>query len=201
MGLSFRSCLLDEQTGELCVKSRRPDAYDVFGLSYVYDVDKNDLESRYIEISKLTHPDHNNTATEAEKNRITQVSAWINQAYKDLGDPLFRVEFLLGILEQKHNFQTDTKKLPSMFLMEMLELQEELEDLDEDPKECRLEEIEDSANRSKLTVLTDVGKKLDDYYSSDSDNEQFLQDLRTQINTVRYYIRILDTVEKIMEKI
>lgn len=192
---------MDEHSGELSVKSRRPDAYDVFGLAYVYDLDKAELESRYIEISKLTHPDHNGAASESEKLKITQVSAWINQAYKDLGDPLFRVEFLLEALERKHAIQTDTKKLPNLFLMEMLELQEELEELDQTPSECRLEEIEDSAQRSKRSILSKVGKNLDDRDCSDSANEKFLQDLRTQINTVRYYDRILDTVERIMEKL
>jgi len=192
---------MDEHSGELCVRSRRPDAYDVFGLAYVYDLDKGELERRYIEISKLTHPDHNDAASESEKLKITQVSAWVNQAYKDLGDPLFRVEFLLNSLEQKSAIKTDIKKLPNLFLMEMLELQEELEVLDQTPNESRLEEIEDNAQRTRLSILSNVGKSLDDRDCLDLADEKFLQDIRTQINTVRYYDRILDTVERIMEKL
>lgn len=201
MNLSFRSCLLDEQTGQLSIRSIRPDAYEVFGLAYVYDIDQAQLESRYIEISRLTHPDHQCPADEAEKHRITKISAWINQSYKDLKNSLYRAEFLLDVLEKRHVLITDSKKLPDAFLMEMLELQEELEYFEKEPIEERLNEIESEAMDSRISVLKKVGDQIDGLIGRESLDQCDLQALRTQLNTVRYYDRILDTVEKIMDKI
>ena len=102
MGLTFRSCLFNEQTGKLQLKTRRPDVFEVFGLEHAYSFDSELLEQRYLELSKLSHPDHQTVKDEESKKHVLQISAWVNQSYQELNDSLFRAEFLLSIIEQNN---------------------------------------------------------------------------------------------------
>ena len=201
MGLTFRSCLFDEQTGKLQLKTRRPDVFEVFGLEYAYFFDSELLEQRYLELSKLSHPDHQRVKDEESKKYVLQISAWVNQSYQELKDSLFRAEFLLSLIEKDNDLSTDSKKLPGTFLMDMLELQEELEELAYKLDENRLEEIEEQAEQSRKQSLKEVGENLDLCLGGASVDQAFMQTLRSQLNTVRYYDRILGTVEELLDKV
>ena len=201
MELTFRSCLLDEQTGKLQLNTQRPDVFEVFGLKHAYSYDSDLLEERYLELSKLTHPDHHRVADEESKQRTIKISAWVNQSYKELKDSLFRAEFLLNMIEKDNGLKTDSKKLPGTFLMDMLELQEELEILAVKLDESRLEEIEYQAEKFRKRSLKEVGEGLDLCLSRSTVDADFMQELRSQLNTVRYYDRILGTVEELLDKI
>ena len=201
MELTFRSCLLNEKTGKFELKTRRPDVFEVFGLNYAYSYDLDILEKRYLELSKLTHPDHQIEADEESKQRIIQISAWVNQSYIELKDSLFRAEFLLKIIEKNNDVKTDPKKLPGTFLMDMLELQEELEDLADKLDESRLDEIECQTEKFRKRSLKEIGDSLDLYLNRSQVDQHSLQELRSKLNTVRYYDRILETVEKLLEKV
>jgi len=201
MSLSFGSCLLDEHTGELRLKDRDPDVFEVFGLNYAYAYDAELLEKRYLELSKLTHPDHQETSDEISKQRIITVSALVNQSYRDIRDSLFRAEFLLSLLETRNQCHTDSKKLPGTFLMDMLELQEELEHYATRVDEDRLEEIAKQAENSRKNALKSVGGDLDNCLDSEFVDKESLQNLRNQLNTIRYFDRILGTVEDLLDKL
>ena len=201
MSLSFGSCLLDEHTGELRLKDRAPDVFKVFGLTYAYEYDSELLERRYLELSKLTHPDHQETSDEASRQRIINVSAWVNQSYRDIKNSLFRAEFLLSLLETRNQCHTDSKKLPGTFLMDMLELQEELENPATRADEDRLEEIAEQAENSRKKALKSIGENLDNCIDSELVDQESLQSLRNQLNTIRYYDRILGTVEDLLDKL
>ena len=201
MSLSFGSCLLDEHTGELRLKDRAPDVFQVFGLNYTYAYDAELLERRYLELSKLTHPDHQETSDEASKQRVINVSAWVNQSYRDIRDSLFRAEFLLSLLETRNQCRTNSKKLPGTFLMDMLELQEELENPATRVDEDRLEEISEQAEKSRKNALKSVGVDLDNCLDSEFVDKESLQNLRNQLNTIRYFDRILGTVEDLLDKL
>ena len=201
MSLTFKSCLLDEQTGIFRLKSRKPDVFLVFGLKYAYSYDVELLEERYLELSKLTHPDHQMTADEASKQRVIKISAWVNQSYKDLKDSLFRAEFLLNLIESKNGSCTDPKKLPGTFLMDMLDLQEELEDRAVKEDENRLEEIVEQAEQSRKKTLKSVGNELDTFLCLKAVDQESMQKLRNELNTIRYHDRIIATAEELLDKL
>ena len=101
-----------------------PDAFAVFGVLRSLDLDEQDLELRYLKLSRECHPDHNRAQTTADCVAVLQRSAEINDAWNVLRDPWRRARALLeaesdGILDRN-------KKLDPMFLAEALELAEEV---------------------------------------------------------------------------
>lgn len=77
-------------------------------------------------MQKRFHPDNFATASERDRLLAVQQAAQINDAYQTLKDPLRRAEYLLSLQGIEMNSEQQTLQDP-MFLMEQMELREELE--------------------------------------------------------------------------
>ncbi|MEC7726315.1 MAG: DnaJ domain-containing protein, partial [Planctomycetota bacterium] len=101
-----------------------PDAFAVFGVPRALDLDANDLELRYLQLSRECHPDHHRSEDVGESVAVLQRAAEVNDAWNVLKDRWKRARALLeaeapGVLEAN-------KKLDPMFLADALELAEEV---------------------------------------------------------------------------
>lgn len=117
-----------------------PDAFAVFGVPRTLDLDANDLELRYLKLSRECHPDHNRSENADDCVAVLQRSAEINDAWNVLRDPWKRARALLeaeqpGVLDAN-------KKLDPMFLAEALELAEEVAFADSDQSAALTEKLQ-----------------------------------------------------------
>jgi Fe-S protein assembly co-chaperone HscB len=106
-------------------KILRQNCFEVFGLPLQYNIDQGLLNSRYQELQKQLHPDK--FINHPDSLLSIRVSAHINDAYNTLNSPLLKS---IALLQQKGiilDLNVD-KELPSDFLMEQMELYEEIED-------------------------------------------------------------------------
>lgn len=102
------------------------DPFGVLGLEKCFPLNLKDLETKYFEAQKKSHPDHFMLASQDERTQSSQRSTEINQAYLILKDPLQRALSLLkseGIDLLDHNSETLTKV---MMWRERLEAGEDL---------------------------------------------------------------------------
>jgi len=98
--------------------------FELFQLPVQYPLDTAQLSERYRELQRIVHPDRFVGASAQESRLAQQKSTLINDAYHVLRDDLRRAQHLLqlkGVDYQQH------KLSDSMFLMEQMELREELE--------------------------------------------------------------------------
>ena len=138
------------------------DHFEVFGLPRRLGIDAADLQRKFYELSRRTHPDFHQTAPPDEQARVLEASARLNAAYRALRDPLARVEYLVRLEEGRETAEGAAvkPKAPPELLEEMFELQEALEEakaggLDVDGRE-RL-----AAQRERLSSrLLEVESKL-----------------------------------------
>lgn len=131
-----------------------PDAFAVFGVSRTLDLDEQELEMRYLKLSRDCHPDHNRAQTTDDCAAVLQRSAEINDAWKVLRDPWQRARALLdaeseGVLERN-------KKLDPMFLMEALELAEEVAFADSDRKVALAAKLQSAIDSDFAALRADV---------------------------------------------
>lgn len=94
--------------------------FEILGLEPAFQLDAAVLEQKLIEANLRWHPDRYALAPEADRLAAEDQMAAINEAHDALVDPLNRAEVLLG--EKAANRVADP-----MFLMEMMELREEVE--------------------------------------------------------------------------
>ena len=100
--------------------------FELFGLPVGYIIDKNQLAERYRELQRVVHPDRFANATEQERRLSMQGAVRINEAYQTLKDPIERARYMLSLNGIEMDAQQETTR-DSAFLMEQLELREELE--------------------------------------------------------------------------
>ncbi len=108
-------------------------AFEVLGLEPCFALDAAELEQKLIEASLRWHPDRYALAPQADRLAAEDQMAAINEAHDALADPLNRAEILLTAANagpegdgQNPNLHADRNADP-MFLMEMMELREEVE--------------------------------------------------------------------------
>lgn len=104
-------------------RSTSSDAFSLLGLTPRFDVDPQELERAFFERSKELHPDRFASAPAAERVAALSRSRALNDAYQTLKKPVPRAEYLLA---QAGVTIGDNERLDPAFLMEILELREEL---------------------------------------------------------------------------
>ncbi|MDH5511896.1 MAG: co-chaperone HscB [Gammaproteobacteria bacterium] len=102
--------------------------FELFGLPVSFDVDADDLTSRYRELQRRVHPDKFANAPDQDRRLSLQLTALVNEAFQTLKDPVRRGRYLLGLRGVDMGEETDTAMDPA-FLMEQMELRENLEEI------------------------------------------------------------------------
>ena len=105
------------------------DHFEVFGLPRRLGIDVAQLQRKFYELSRQSHPDFHQSAPPERQAEILEASAQLNAAYRVLRDPIARIEYLVRLEEGR-----DTKegaevkpKAPPELLEEMFEIQEALQ--------------------------------------------------------------------------
>src|SRR5262245_40631287 len=106
------------------------DHFEVFGLPRRLGIDVAQLQRKFYDLSRESHPDFDQAAPPERQAEILEASARLNAAYRVLRDPIARIEYLVRLEEGR-----DTKdgaavkpKAPPELLEEMFEIQEALQD-------------------------------------------------------------------------
>ncbi len=113
------------------------DYFTLFGLPAQYPIDLQALTIRFQDLQRQYHPDKFASGTQAEQLAAVSQSATINQAWQTLRHPLARAEYLLSL----HGFDLASEQhtvRDTAFLMEQLELREELDEIEKSQDEERL---------------------------------------------------------------
>ena len=139
-----------EVTGEYlcgqCVKvqplSKGLDYFACFKLPRLLNIDEQELERTYYDLSRAFHPDFYSTKDESEKTISLGNSAFLNSAYRTLKDPIQRVEYLIRL--EAGAVKDIRSNPPADLFEEILELQEDMETF------RGLQSDNDSMERSEL---------------------------------------------------
>ncbi len=141
--------------------------FELFDLPITLQVDKTILPKKYFELQKKYHPDFFSQASEDEQNEVLEKSSDINKAFKVLQNKDATIKYVLqlkGLLEEEEKYQ-----LPPAFLMEVMELNEELSENTSN----LIEEIETGIynevreiieNYDDSTITTGQLMKVKEYY-------------------------------------
>ncbi len=90
-----------------------------------FTLDDEVLSERYRQLQKLTHPDKYADASAQEQRLAVQYSAFVNQAFNTLKQPLSRAQYLLELAGWDAK-RVAAQKVAGDFLMEQMELREKL---------------------------------------------------------------------------
>ncbi|HDM8224731.1 TPA: co-chaperone HscB [Vibrio campbellii] len=135
--------------------------FELFGLPSQFQLDGSLLSSQFRELQKRFHPDNFATASERDRLMAVQKAAQINDAYQVLKHPISRAEYILAENGTEIRGEQQTMQDP-MFLMEQMELREELEDIaDSSDPESALFDFDSKVSKMYKQHLATVEQELD----------------------------------------
>jgi molecular chaperone HscB len=176
--------------------------YRILGLDPSYQLDARALEERYLERSKLYHPDRHALADGPTRVKNALAASELNQAYRVLRDPVARAEHLLGL----HGVvlgdeRTATSKVDQAFLMEMMELREALGEARARGDERTMLALAADVRGRRERALAHVAAGFAALEQGGSEPEGAPERTRTltaiadALAVLRYYRRFLDEIE------
>ncbi|MFM2641598.1 co-chaperone HscB [Vibrio chagasii] len=135
--------------------------FELFGLPLQFQLDGSLLSSQFRDLQRQFHPDNFATASERDRLLAVQKAAQINDAYQVLKNPISRAEYLLVQHGEDIRGEQQTMQDP-MFLMEQMELREELEDIaDSSDPEDALFAFEGKVSKMYKQQLSVIQQELD----------------------------------------
>jgi molecular chaperone HscB len=161
--------------------------FDLFGLSPAFALEKEALEKAYLEIQSRVHPDRFVHAGDAERRASLQWTTRVNEAYRTLQDPVQRAKHILELHGVDVGFETNTH-MPTDFLLQQLELREELESASSKKDAAGLDAIRARLRAEKRILESEIGDAIDarrDYAGSAGPVRKlmFLDRLDSEIDT------------------
>ncbi len=129
--------------------------FDFFGLEITFSIDKASLKKQYFVNTKAYHPDRYINASPKEQLAVLQKSTLNNTAYKTLKDDQKRLAYILTYFGKLG--EGTTPEIPQSFLMEMMDINEEVMELQMDYDGAKHHQIQEEANKI-ISELDDEAK-------------------------------------------
>lgn len=175
-----------------CHKIQEPgalqDAFVLLELKPEFDIELNVLETHYLRLSQLVHPDRFNQASTRERLFATQQTAQINDAYTKLKNPIERGYHLMRLKGFKGSLENETTTDDSELLMEVMEAREALEYAETSAKIEGL--IQSKQNALKATYEVIASTLAANHFDL----------ARTNLYRYRYYIKFIQDAKQKLNK-
>ncbi|EGQ7664060.1 co-chaperone HscB [Vibrio parahaemolyticus] len=166
--------------------------FELFGLPSQFQLDGSLLSSQFRELQKRFHPDNFATASERDRLMAVQKAAQINDAYQVLKHPISRAEYILAEQGMEIRGEQQTMQDP-MFLMEQMELREELEDIADcsDP-ESALFDFDSKVSKMYKQHLASVEQEL---------NDGLWAEAADRVRKLKFIAKLKNEIELVEEKL
>lgn len=144
--------------------------FDLFELPVQLKVDKSSISRRFFELSRKYHPDYFiNEGSEAQTDALEK-SAMLNKAFKTFQNEDETIKYVLqqkGLLEEEEKYE-----LPPAFLMEVMDINEQLMDRDDDSVASSLKT---SINNLQNEIYAPVQPVIENYKEGITTEKELLQ--------------------------
>lgn len=168
--------------------------YELYALPVSFRIDPAGLKKKFYELSRKYHPDFHTHLGEGEQATLLETSSQVNKAYKIFSDEDETIRYLLqlkGLLEDEEKYGLDPA-----FLLEVMDINEELMELELDETAEQLIDVEQKTNRLLLKIYDDVAGTLETYQEGITSEEELLQ-VKDFYYKKKYLQRILDRIRGI----
>ncbi|MCE2821489.1 MAG: Fe-S protein assembly co-chaperone HscB [Saprospiraceae bacterium] len=166
--------------------------FSFFGLPVSLSVDQQILRKAFLENSRRFHPDFHTLSAADEQDRALELSSLNNEAFKVLSDTDSRIRY---VLELKGLLGSDSKeeKLPQAFLMEMMDLNEQIMDMQMEPSAEALEKAQNAAEALEKEIESGVAGLLQQWNDATGTIDD-LNAVRDYFHKKRYLLRVKENL-------
>jgi molecular chaperone HscB len=145
--------------------------FELFEIPFQLNVNKESLPRKYFELSKKYHPDRYINESAEKQAELLDLSASINKALKIFQNEDETIKYALqlkGLLEEEEKYS-----LPPDFLMQVMEINEQLMDAGDDPGVKN--KLQTVIAQLQSEIYEPVKKIIEHYQEGVSSQEELLQ--------------------------
>lgn len=143
--------------------------FELFEIPVRLKVDKAGLPQKFFELSKKYHPDYFVNESPEKQAEALEKSALLNKGFKTFQNPDETIKYVLqlkGLLEEEEKFE-----LPPDFLMEVLEINEQLMDMEQ----SRIPYVESRIGELQAEIYAPVKEIIENYSEGITTEKELLQ--------------------------
>ncbi len=172
---------------------RMTNYFDFYSIKPSFLLEEAALKRIFYKKSKEYHPDFYTLESDEKQAEILSLSTLNNKAYKTLGDFHRRMHHILdlhGLIEEEGK-----ANLPQMFLMEMMDVNEEIMELQMDPNPTQQEEILKDIQSIDDQLISSI-IPMTDAYDFDDPNMDQLSLIKEYYFKHKYLLRLRENLNK-----
>lgn len=167
--------------------------FDLFEIPVSLHPDKHQIKQKFYVLSRKYHPDFYTQENESEQAEALDKSSQVNKAFKTFQSRDETIKYVLqlkGLLEEEEKYN-----LPADFLMEMMELNEEMMEakMEDDPKTTG--KLKNAIERFDQDIYEPVKHIVEGYEEGKTTNEELLK-VKEYYYKKKYLNRILATLQR-----
>jgi len=147
--------------------------FELFGLPVQLKTDKKAIKRRYLELSKKNHPDYFVNTSVEEQQKAEESFALLNQGLKTLTADDETIKYVLklkGLVEEEEKYT-----LSPGFLMQMMEINEQLAEMEFEEDPAKKVELLQSLNELEKEIYEPVENIIENYKEGVTSEEELLQ--------------------------
>ena len=173
------------------------DRFSVLGLPRKFELDLGAAEAAYKDLSRQLHPDRFAKADPRARKAALARTVELNDAWRTVKDPLRRAEYLLELAGyalgggEKSPATSKTREVsaPPMFLIEILELRDELAAAQRAGDAVKVAFMSEDMRGRAAAEMKTIGTSIDRHTPEGFD------EAARALMSLRYYQRFLDEVQ------
>ena len=168
--------------------------FEFYKLPVRFFLDKKELKQLFLTYSKQHHPDFYTQSSAAEQEQVLELSTINNQAYKTLSNLDSRIKYILEIKDLM--VDGERYQLPPAFLMEMMDINEQLMELQFDTDKTAIENLKKEVVRLEQNLFSEVEDLLKNYENKPEQKKK-LEKIKEYYYKKRYLLRIQTSLNKL----
>jgi len=165
--------------------------FDLYDIPVTLKVDANTIKQKFYALSRKYHPDFFGNENEEAQTEALEKSSLINKAFKTFSSTDETIKYVLqlkGLLQQEEKYN-----LPSDFLMEVMELNEQINDGLLEFNETKIIDLKSKISNLQIQLYEPV-KQIVEHYKEGVTTEEELLQVKTYYFQKKYIDRILSSL-------
>ncbi len=163
------------------------DYFEFYNLPVSFNIDEKTLKKEYIRMSKKYHPDFHTLVSDDEKALVLEMSSLNNKAFQTLSDPYLRIGYVLELQEVLS--EGNKNEVPQDFLLEMMEINEELMTAELEENSGGSEALTEKVHAIERNLIDHL-KRDTASYDAGSRGPELMNSIRDSFLKLKYVMRI-----------
>lgn len=169
--------------------------FSFYNLPESFLVDEKAVQTKYYAFSREYHPDFYTMEPQEKQQEILEKSTLNTNAYRTLSHADRRMKYIL----EQHGLLVEggPNELPQDFLMEVMDLNEQLMDLEMEPDHTQAMAVAHETTQIEAQLQAKIWPVLESYETLNPDQQaEALKEVKNYYLKQRYLLRIKESLNK-----